>query len=175
MTLGYTETSESQEITPETQAEFLDVLNIKVVDVVSNDSGGEVAQIFVARHPTRVRTLLLSNRDVDTNSPPPSFAPFWRRRRKPFWRTAFPGYWRIKPGHAPRGPWIRFYANTEDLTDEVIDYYFTPLLSLSLRKKQLNALQRLSRITLLSRSNPNSARVQRQHGYFGERQTQPST
>jgi haloalkane dehalogenase len=73
MSLGYTETAESQEITPETQAEmlaeFLDVLEIKVVDVVSNDSGGEVAQIFVARYPTRVRTLLLSNCDVDTNSP----------------------------------------------------------------------------------------------------------
>jgi haloalkane dehalogenase len=44
MGLGYTETEETQEITPETQAEmlaeFLDVLTIKAVDIVANDHIG---------------------------------------------------------------------------------------------------------------------------------------
>jgi pimeloyl-ACP methyl ester carboxylesterase len=55
MALGYTETAESHEITPVTQAdmlaEFLDALKIKDVDIIANDTGGEVAQLFLVRHP----------------------------------------------------------------------------------------------------------------------------
>lgn len=79
MSLGYKETAESQEVTSEMQAEMLadllDALKIKVVDIVANDTGVQVAPLFAAHHTTRVRTLLLSNCDVDTNSPPPSFTP----------------------------------------------------------------------------------------------------
>jgi len=142
MSLGYTETAESQEITPETQAEmlaeFLDVLKIKVVDVVSNDSGGEVAQIFVARYPTRVRTLLLSNCDVDTNSPPPSFAPLLAAAKKGVLADSFSRLLADKASARSQRGLGPFYANPEDLTDEAIDYYLTPLVSSSLRKKQLN-------------------------------------
>jgi haloalkane dehalogenase len=65
MGLGYTETPEGQPITPETQvamlAALLDSLHIDTVDLVGNDSGGLVSQLFLARHPHRVRTLLLTN------------------------------------------------------------------------------------------------------------------
>jgi haloalkane dehalogenase len=142
MSLGYTETAESQEITPETQAEmlaeFLDVLKIEVVDVVSNDSGGEIAQIFVARYPTRVRTLLLSNCDVDTNSPPPSFAPLLAAAKKGVLADSFSRLLADKATARSQRGLGPFYANPENLADEAIDYYLTPLVSSSLRKKQLN-------------------------------------
>ena len=74
MSLGYTQTPEGQPITPETQAQMLamllDSLHIDAVDLVANDSGGLVSQVFLAKYPHRVRTLLLTNCDVDENNPP---------------------------------------------------------------------------------------------------------
>ena len=79
MGLGHTETPEGQPISPATQAEMLamllDSLQVDSVDLVANDSGGLVSQVFVAKYPHRVRTLLLTNCDVDQNSPPPLFLP----------------------------------------------------------------------------------------------------
>jgi pimeloyl-ACP methyl ester carboxylesterase len=46
-------------------AALLEKLNIRDVDLVGNDSGGLVAQLFLARYPQRVRTLFLTNCDVD--------------------------------------------------------------------------------------------------------------
>ena len=38
-------------------AHFLDALSIDRVDLVGNDSGGGIAQIFAAHHPQRLRSL----------------------------------------------------------------------------------------------------------------------
>ena len=57
-------------------AEFLDALGIDRVDLVGNDSGGGIAQIFAAHHPQRVRSLTLSNCDCHDNWPPEAFKPF---------------------------------------------------------------------------------------------------
>ncbi len=52
-----------------------DALDLDQVDLVANDSGGGIAQIFAARHPGRVRTLTLTNCDVHDNWPPPALEP----------------------------------------------------------------------------------------------------
>ena len=44
--------------------EFLERLGISTVDLVGNDTGGGVAQIFAARYPRHVRTLTLTNCEV---------------------------------------------------------------------------------------------------------------
>src|SRR5918999_3326535 len=53
MGLGYSEVPEAQPLDPESQAAmiaaFLDALSLDSVDVVANDSGGGVAQLFLAR------------------------------------------------------------------------------------------------------------------------------
>jgi haloalkane dehalogenase len=86
MGMGFTQTPEGQEISPATQAAMLvmllNSLHVDAVDLVANDSGGLVAQLFLAKHPQRVRTLLLTNCDVDENSPPPQFAPFIEQAKK---------------------------------------------------------------------------------------------
>lgn len=53
---------------------FCDSLGLDRVDLVANDSGGAIAQIFAARHPERIRSLTLTNCDVHDNYPPPAFA-----------------------------------------------------------------------------------------------------
>jgi pimeloyl-ACP methyl ester carboxylesterase len=57
-------------------AEFLDALQIEQVDLVGNDSGGGVCQIFAALYPKRIRSLVLTNCDAHDNWPPEAFEPF---------------------------------------------------------------------------------------------------
>ncbi|MGZ5920882.1 MAG: alpha/beta hydrolase [Rhizomicrobium sp.] len=57
-------------------AQFLDALKIGQVDLVGNDSGGGIAQIFAALYPERVRSLTLSDCDAHDNWPPEVFKPF---------------------------------------------------------------------------------------------------
>ena len=56
--------------------EVLDALQIDQVDVVGNDSGGGIAQIFAALNPERVRSLTLTDCDTHDNWPPEAFKPF---------------------------------------------------------------------------------------------------
>ena len=51
-------------------------LGLEQVDLVANDTGGAVAQVFAARYPERIRTLTLTNCDVHDNFPPEAFRPF---------------------------------------------------------------------------------------------------
>jgi pimeloyl-ACP methyl ester carboxylesterase len=57
-------------------AEFLDALKIDSVDLVGNDSGGGICQIFAALYPERVRSLTLTDCDAHDNWPPEAFKPF---------------------------------------------------------------------------------------------------
>jgi haloalkane dehalogenase len=79
MGLGYTEVAPGQSVSPGAQAdmiaEFLDTLGVSQVDIIANDSGGAVAQLFVAKYGARARTLLLTNCDVETDSPPAALLP----------------------------------------------------------------------------------------------------
>ena len=56
-------------------ADLCDSLGLTEVDLVGNDTGGAVAQIFAARHPERIRSLVLTNCDCEGNFPPPDFVP----------------------------------------------------------------------------------------------------
>jgi pimeloyl-ACP methyl ester carboxylesterase len=51
-------------------------LGLAQVDLVANDTGGAVAQVFAARYSERIRTLTLTNCDVHDNFPPEAFKPF---------------------------------------------------------------------------------------------------
>src|SRR5580698_3527638 len=56
--------------------EFLDALNIGQVDLVGNDSGAGIAQIFAVLYPERIRSLTLTDGDTHDNWPPEAFKPF---------------------------------------------------------------------------------------------------
>ena len=77
---GDTEIEPDQDVSVTANAkmlkEVLDALKIDQVDLVGNDSGGGIAQIFAALNPERVRTLSLTNCDTHDNWPPEAFKPF---------------------------------------------------------------------------------------------------
>jgi pimeloyl-ACP methyl ester carboxylesterase len=55
--------------------DFCDALGLADVDLVANDTGGAIAQVFAARNPQRLATLTLTNCDTSENLPPESFKP----------------------------------------------------------------------------------------------------
>src|ERR1700730_7926156 len=77
---GDTEIDPSQDTSVTANAnmlrEMLDALQIDKVDVIGNDSGGGISQIFAALNPDRVRSLTLTDCDCHDNWPPDAFKPF---------------------------------------------------------------------------------------------------
>jgi haloalkane dehalogenase len=144
MGLGYSEVSEHQDLAPAQQAAMLaallDRLSINRVDLVANDSGGAVAQLFVARYPKRVRTLLLTNCDVVIDSPPPAFQPVLKLSHAGQFadKVIAPMLADKAFARSPKGLGPLAYQNPMNPTDEAIDCYFTPLLSSPVRKAQLH-------------------------------------
>jgi pimeloyl-ACP methyl ester carboxylesterase len=73
MGLGYSEIAPSQDVSFTAQAhkmaEVIDALRIERIDLIGNDSGGAVAQIFAAHYPNRLRSLVLTNCDVHDGWP----------------------------------------------------------------------------------------------------------
>jgi len=77
---GDTEIAPNQDVSVTANAnmlkEFLDGLKIDQVDLVGNDSGAGIAQIFAALYPERIRSLTLTDGDTHDNWPPEAFKPF---------------------------------------------------------------------------------------------------
>jgi len=108
--------------------QLLDKLRIDAVDLVGNDSGGLTAQLFLAKYPARVRSLLLTNCDVDENSPPPQFLPFIEKARQGTLVDEFVVPQADDKARARSAQGVgAFYTRPERLTDEQSRSIFVPL------------------------------------------------
>lgn len=141
--LGYTEAPEQQDLSPQAQtdmlAAFLDVLSIPAVDLVANDSGGTIAQLFVVQHPDRVRTILLTNCDVHENSPPAQMRNSIAAARAGTYDQKMQRHLEDRSyARSPSGIGGSAYIDPANFTDEAIEYYFSPLVASPLRRSQLN-------------------------------------
>src|SRR5262249_42196838 len=67
MAHGDTQIAPDQDVSFAAQAEMLEAfcaaLGLDQVDLVANDSGSGIAQIFAARHPGRIRSFTITNGD----------------------------------------------------------------------------------------------------------------
>src|SRR5215471_8347407 len=85
MGLGYTEIAPAQDVSFPAQAHMIekviDALGVETIDLIGNDSGGAIAQIFAARYAHRLRSLVLTNCDVHDGWPPPQVLPLMERCR----------------------------------------------------------------------------------------------
>jgi pimeloyl-ACP methyl ester carboxylesterase len=118
-------------------AQFLDALNIGEVDLVGNDSGGGIAQIFAATHPARVRSLTLTNSDAHDNWPPEAFKPFLAMAAAgglPGTLSAILADKNIYRSPQALGP---AYERPEEMTDETIEQYLRPLVATTQRTLDL--------------------------------------
>ncbi len=101
-------------------------LGLDVVDVVANDTGGAVAQVFAARYPGRIRTLTLTNCDCQDNFPPELFEPFVAMAEAGELGpvvSAMAGDYALARSEAGYG---QGYANAAQLSDELLASYTGP-------------------------------------------------
>jgi pimeloyl-ACP methyl ester carboxylesterase len=108
--------------------EVLDALKIDQVDLVGNDSGGGIAQIFVALHPDRVRTLTLTNCDTHDNWPPEAFKPFVEMTLAGGLRDTLNAMLADKAIYRSPQALGPAYERPENVTDEDIETYLRPLV-----------------------------------------------
>lgn len=142
MGLGYSDVDADQDLSPQAQSDMLaallDTLAIERADVVANDSGGAVAQLFAVQHPARVRTMLLTNCDVHEQSPPQALGPFIALARSggaaEQWLA--PQFADKDLARSGQGLGGLAYTDPASFSDEAIEYYFAPLLASPLRKAQ---------------------------------------
>jgi haloalkane dehalogenase len=142
--LGHTEIVAGQSVTPDAQAEMLNAflygVGIAQVDLIANDSGGAVAQLFLAKNPQRVRTLLLTNCDVETDSPPAAIAPMVDCARAGLFADLYLEPWvqHKDVARSESGLGGLCYTNAANPTDSALEQYLRPLVASPERKALVN-------------------------------------
>ena len=129
---GETEISPTQDVSVTANArmlvEFLDALGVERVDLVGNDSGGGIAQIFAARNPHRVRTLTLTDCDAHDNWPPEAFKPFLANAASGGLRGALDAMLADKNFYRSPQALGPAYEHPERVQDQTIETYLRPLV-----------------------------------------------
>ncbi|HEU5217449.1 MAG TPA: alpha/beta hydrolase [Gemmatimonadales bacterium] len=138
---GDTQISPNQDVSVTANAnmlrEFLDALHIDQVDLVGNDSGGGIAQIFAALNPDRVRSLTLTDCDTQDNWPPEAFKPFLAMAAAGGLAGALNAMLADKRVYRSAGALGPAYQHPDRVTDETIETYLRPLVSTPQRIKDL--------------------------------------
>lgn len=108
--------------------EFLDALRIDRADLIGNDSGGGIAQIFAALNPDRVRSLTLTDCDAHDNWPPDAFKPFLEMVTAGGLRAALEAMLADKSVYRSAGALGPAYEHPDRVTDATIEIYLRPFL-----------------------------------------------
>lgn len=143
MGLGYTRVSNAQDLSPQAQSDMLvallDVLSVDSVDLIANDSGGTIAQLFAVQHPARVRTMLLTNCDVHENSPPPQMAGSIAKARAGVYDQKIALHLEDRAyARSANGIGGAAFMDPAGFSDDTLEYYFKPLVDSPERRSQLN-------------------------------------
>jgi pimeloyl-ACP methyl ester carboxylesterase len=139
MGAGYTRTALDQAVSYPAQAlmidSFLDALGIDQIDLVGNDSGSAVSQIFAARHANRLRSLTLTNSVVHDHWPPPSLVWLVEAARAGTYKTRLKqmlanlDQFRANLGHV--------FERPDRLTDETLQAYYQPFVASDVAERNL--------------------------------------
>jgi pimeloyl-ACP methyl ester carboxylesterase len=138
---GDTEIAPDQDVSVTANAkmlkEVLDALNIDQVDLVGNDSGGGIAQIFAALYPERVRSLTLTDCDTHDNWPPEAFKPFLAMAAAGGLRRTLDAMLSDKSVYRSPQALGPAYEHPEQLSDDSIEKYLRPLVRTEQRTRDL--------------------------------------
>ena len=138
---GNTEIAPDQDISVTANAEmvkqFLDALKIDQVDLVGNDSGGGICQIFAALYQERLRSLTLTDCDTHDNWPPEAFKPFLTIAANGGLRRTLEAMLSDKSIYRSPGALGPAYEQPERLRDEDIEAYLRPFVKSEQRIRDL--------------------------------------
>jgi pimeloyl-ACP methyl ester carboxylesterase len=107
------------------------------VDIVGNDSGGGICQIFCALYPERVRSLTLTNCDTHDNWPPVAFQPFVAMVKAGGLRKMLDAMLSNKAIYRSPDALGPAYEHPEKLSDDTIEKYLRPLVATEQRTSDL--------------------------------------
>ena len=124
---GYTPAAPDQDFTLPGLARFVadccDALELTDFDMVANDTGGAVTQVFAAGHPERLHTLTLTNCEAHDNVPPKALLPaVWLARMGLHARLA-PRL--MAPGNpkTPKRVFGRTYQDISNLPEDIARFW----------------------------------------------------
>jgi len=138
---GATEISATQDVSVTANAhmlaQFLDALKIEQVDLVGNDSGGGICQIFAALYPQRIRSLALTNCDTHDNWPPEPFKPFVAMVAAGGLPDTLNAMLTDKSIYRSPGALRPAYEQPEAVADDTIETYLRPLVRTAQRTRDV--------------------------------------
>jgi pimeloyl-ACP methyl ester carboxylesterase len=136
---GATEVSDAQDVSSAAQAvmlaQFLDAIGIERVDLVGNDGGGAVCQLFAVNNPHRIRSLTLTNCDTHDNWPPEAFQGFVDMCAAGGLRDTLTAM--LNDKSVFRGALGPCYEDASTVSDDTIDAYLWPYFSSANRVRGL--------------------------------------
>jgi haloalkane dehalogenase len=137
--LGYSEVAAGSDISFAAQAatiaKLLDALDIDKVDLVGNDSGGGVSQVFAASFPDRVRTLSLTDCEVNDLWPTPMIEPLFAALSAGLAGEMMKSM--ASDVAVARAQLAQVYENLDWMTPEIAQIYFGPLVATKERAELL--------------------------------------
>jgi pimeloyl-ACP methyl ester carboxylesterase len=138
---GETEITPEQDVSVTANAEmlkqFLDALHIDQVDLVGNDSGGGICQIFAASYPQRIRSLTLTDCDTHDNWPPEAFKPFLAMAANGGLRKTLDAMLADKNIYRSPDALGPAYEHPDQMSDDTIEAYLRPLVRNEQRTRDL--------------------------------------
>src|ERR1700757_2473880 len=138
---GDTEIDPAQDVSVTANArmltEFIDALSLDQVDVIGNDSGGGIAQIFAAPNPDRGRTVTLANCDTHDNWPPEAFTPFMKMAAAGELANTLNAMLADKAVYRSPDALGPAYERPETVSDADIDTYLQPFVRSAQRTRDL--------------------------------------
>ena len=127
---GRTPGAPDQRFTLNAMADFLtdfcDALGLSELDLIGNDTGGAICQVFAVREAKRLRTFTLTNCDTQGNLPPKAFLPtVWLARLRllaPMGRML-----RKNIGRARKRMFATTYQNVNHVPEDVVRGWVEPI------------------------------------------------
>ena len=156
MGLGYTEIKPEQDLGFDQQAAmiaaFMDRLGLSQVDLVGNDSGASISQVFAARYPSRLRSLTITNCEVHDLWPNAMLKAAFDQFADP---SIVIGMKTMLDAPAvARQAFASVYENAERVPDEAFKTYFEPLLSSDERSCSMRRFLNLGNLKVLTSIAP---------------------
>ena len=156
MGLGYTEIKPDQNLGFDQQAAmiaaFIDRLGLSQVDLVGNDSGSSISQVFAARYSSRLRSLTITNCEVHDLWPNPMLKAVFDQFADP---SIVMGMKTMLGAPAvARQAFASVYEDAERIPDDAFKTYFEPLLSSEERSNSMRRFLSLGNLKVLTSIAP---------------------
>jgi pimeloyl-ACP methyl ester carboxylesterase len=140
-------------------ADCCDALELTDVDLVANDTGGAIAQVFAAGHPERLHTLTLTNCEAHNNLPPKALLPGLLLAQMGLFARIAPRLVRDIP-RARKRVYGSGYQDVTSLPEDVVRAWLEPLFGTAETARQFQRLITSLRARDLLAVEPALARLQ---------------